>query len=218
MKSLSMVALVLVGCGGPQVVGGLDDGLLPPDALTGPQSLDLRLVPFDIDAQVQARRTLHDPQFVPLTLGGQGGAARLTVDDRGLTLESLTVRFDDLDVPAQMLPPDGVGFRALRLTLEGRAQGTLQTLGDTGEREALLGVDLALSGELRTAQGTQSPFDTQRFPAVPLKVSLGTAADGRAEVRLKLDRHGPTWQWAGLLDTQDVHLAARALQTPYVPR
>ncbi|MBX7100351.1 MAG: hypothetical protein K1X89_21720 [Myxococcaceae bacterium] len=218
MKSLPMVVLVLVGCGGAQTVGGLDDGLLPPESLTGAQTLDVRLVPFDIEAQVQVRRTLHDPQFVPLALGGQGGAARLTLDDGALTLESLTVRFDDLDVPAQMLPPDGVGFRELRLTLEGRARGPLQTLGDTGEREASLTVDLALSGALRTAQGTQSPFDTQHFAAVPLRLSLSTAADGREEVRLRLDRRGPTWQWAGLLDTQDVHLAARALQTPYVPR
>lgn len=72
--------------------------------------------------------------------------------------------------------------------------------------------DFLLKGNLRTREGTVSPFDVQRFEKVPVRIALALADESRLEVRFRVDRTGPSWQWAGVLETGNFRLAGRAVE------
>lgn len=212
--------VMLAGCGAPAVAPLASDGGGSGSAQTvqarleqadGP--LSLVVVPFDSSGTVQGRRTLVDSQDVTLPLQVTGGMVQVALapDGQSLVIQAAHLRVADVVLSPDQLPPNGLTFHNLALELKAPMQARAAWLAGGVEGVASLTGDFELTGELQTADGT-SPFEPQEFAGVTVSADLTTDSFDDVQLRFRVHRSGVTWQWQGLLQTNDFELDGRALE------
>lgn len=162
--------------------------------------------PFQVDlggstAAVVARAEGEvEPTEFDLDILGGSAVARVTGAEE-LVVESFSVDIDSVTIPAELVPPDGLPLRDIRVTIERPGGAPLDDLGDMIATVVELDVLVEWSGEFE--DGRLYPLRSMRLENLPVSVEI-QEAEGGLRAHLTAVRQGPFWEWGGMFELSDL--------------
>jgi hypothetical protein len=200
MRCLSLLVL-LTACGASMPSGE------PPASVRDRLALEPTALSFTDPASggavTAARKTSDGWTTGTVELAVRDGDLVVSATPNGdLTLESLAVAFEPIDVPASVLGYE-VQLTDVRFDLA-EPQRLITTWDSADAGHATAELALALSWSL-TNHGTTSPLGSPELPRIPAELVL-TGTGDVVHGELRVSAPGELWQWADLLAFDDLAL------------
>jgi hypothetical protein len=223
---LATLATAAIGCtfGSPTPEGdgvqaGVDPGAGGPttlaDRLAEPATLDVTASKVEevsdgslVHLHARHRVTGDEVDFNAEVLGGYVQVRSL--HDGSLVLRDLQVDVGDVEIPAGVLPPDGVRFSGITASLETPQLLDCDWSADHDHARAVVDLDLVVDWAVALQSGLH-PLASLHVEDVPVVLDLDRGADGRIRASFAGVREGVFYNWADLVElsslTMDLHAA-----------
>jgi hypothetical protein len=219
MKAASYIPMLLlvsaVGCAGEPES---DDWTPRPEdpslarVLTQPATFDVQPSAIDGSGSLAAAvgHVLDEDEsaniHAPLQLEILGGSVdlRLTRDEL-LVLQALHVDLDDVALPPEIVPPDGIALTGLSVSLTGPVAGE----AEVSDERVSASVQLSLAAEwaINLGDGRTHPLNPVRLEQIPAMVVVERNLLGELQLRIGITREGPFWSWLSHFALSDLDLA-----------
>jgi hypothetical protein len=171
----------------------------------------LVITPFDTKGTIQAREVQHDLPYEQIALAAKGGTVQLRVIERDAAAVGSIERFE-IELEDVKLFDTGLTLTDLELRLESARETEMTWYSAQNEAYAKTTGNFVLTGWIRGQSGAKSPFESVRLYDVPLELDATLDESVGVVARFRLERLGPTWSWAGLIETRDALLEGRAVE------
>jgi hypothetical protein len=158
-------------------------------------------------ARAEAARTGAGAE-VELAVAGGEVALRATADGL-LVVERLEAFFEDVHVPAEIVPPAGVRLTGLLVRIE-RPLVVAPVEGPRG-LTVIAAVDLVAEWAVDLGGGAVAELRPVRLRELPVSIDVGRDGLGRVQLRLVAFRDGEFWQWAETFRLGDLVVDLRAV-------
>lgn len=192
-----MLSLCLVGC---TMQSGDDDPVVPPQRtawarLSHPHSFAIASTQPEGGSIARAKGIVNRdiPEVTDVDLNILGGDVTLWATPEGyLVVERLSVDFDDVEVGADVLPPDGVELTGMQARIDFPAVAYPDSTGD--HVTAVVNLDLFTDWAIRL-DGQVYPMSPVRLDNVPVSIEVYQSGD-QLKARFVALREGVFWSWA----------------------
>jgi hypothetical protein len=200
---------LLAACAGDSSLGTTptDDNLL--GALQSPTQFSINDDGSLVEVVASSRR---NDQAKPIQFTIVGGTVEVrAAEDGRVFMDGLSLELADVSVPADILPPDGLDVRELRVSLDHPvvAQATFSADGASASSDLPISITIDWSAEFGD-EGSVYPLRSIHLEDMPLHAEL--ALDGGAiRAQVSAARSGRFWDWAEMFDLSDLVLEIEAV-------
>jgi hypothetical protein len=170
---------------------------------------------LEVGSQVQVKAAGGlASQPIRITVPLAGLSLRLRTGERP-SLQQLTIALEDLQIPADVLPPRGLGLRELQLSIDEPTRATiLHAQDDAIELQA--SAPLRLDWSMVLEDGSLYRLGPAFTEPVKLEVQVVRSADGAVSTILQARCEGTCWTLDGIAQLSDgtIDLVADATVNP----